>query len=84
MLRQGGDAIANTAGIRVTPDSSCYVAAKAGVLQLTRYAAVLYARGNIRVNVVAPGLTGTPGVLNAFPSAEARYAIASEFHPQDA
>lgn len=85
MLRQGGGVIANTtslAGVRVTPHSSPgYVAAKAGVVHLTRYAAVVYAKDNIRVNVVAPGLTGTPAVLGAFPSDEARNAIASEFHP---
>ena len=85
MLKQGGGVIANTtslAGVRVTPLSSPgYVAAKAGVLHLTRYAAVLYAKDNIRVSVVAPGLTGTPAVLDAFPTAEARDAIAAEFHP---
>ena len=84
MLKQGGGVIANTtslAGIRITAHSSPgYVAAKAGVVHLTRYAAVLYAKDNIRVNVVAPGLTATPAVLGAFPP-EARDAIASEFHP---
>jgi NAD(P)-dependent dehydrogenase (short-subunit alcohol dehydrogenase family) len=85
MLKQGGGVIANTtslAGVRITPYSTPgYVAAKAGVVHLTRYAAVLYARDNIRVNVIAPGLTETPAVLGAFPTAEARDAIASEFHP---
>lgn len=85
MLKQGGGVIANTtslAGVRVTPHSTAgYVAAKAGVVHLTRWAAVLYAKDNIRVNVVAPGLTATPAVLGAFPTEEARNAIASEFHP---
>lgn len=85
MLRQGGGVIANTtslAGIRITPHCSPgYVAAKAGVVHLTRWAAVLYAKDNIRVNVVAPGLTGTPAVLQSFPTEDAREAIASEFQP---
>lgn len=87
MLQQGGGAIANTtslAGVRITPHSSPgYVAAKAAVVHLTRYAAVLYAKDNIRVNVVAPGLTATPAVLAAFPTEEARAAIAREYHPME-
>ena len=85
MLKQGGGVIANTtslAGVRITPHASPgYVAAKAAVVHLTRHAAVLYAKDNIRVNVVAPGLTATPAVLNAFATAETRDAIAAEFHP---
>lgn len=84
MLKQGGGAIANTtslAGIRVTRHSTPgYVAAKAGVVHLTHYAAVLYASDNIRVNVIAPGLTATPAVVGAF-TTEEREAIATEFHP---
>ena len=63
MLRQGGGAIANTAslaGLRVSANGSpAYHAAKAGVMQLTRKAAVDYAKDGIRVNVIAPGLTVT-------------------------
>ena len=85
MLKQGGGAIANTtslAGIRITPDCTAgYVAAKAGVVHLTRWAAVLYAKDNIRVNVIAPGLTATPAVLNAFPTEEARNAMADRTMP---
>ena len=87
MLKQGGGVIANTtslAGTRITPHCTPgYVAAKAAVVHLTRWAAVLYAKDSIRVNVVAPGLTGTPAVLNAFPTEEARMAIASEFQPMN-
>jgi NAD(P)-dependent dehydrogenase (short-subunit alcohol dehydrogenase family) len=85
MLKQGGGAIANTtslAGIRVTEHSTPgYVAAKAGIVHLTRYAAVLYAKDNIRVNVIAPGLTATPAVLNAFPTQDARDAMAATTMP---
>ena len=73
MLKQGGGAIANTAalaGIRVaTGASPGYAAAKAGVVHLSEHAAVHYARNNIRVNVVAPGLTATPAVLRRFSEA---------------
>ena len=85
MLKQGGGVIANTtslAGVRITPHSTPgYVAAKAAVVHLTRYAAVLYAKDNIRVNVVAPGLTGTPKVLGAFSTEQQRNDIAAEFQP---
>lgn len=69
MLRQGGGVIANTAsmaGMRVSFESTgSYAAAKAGVVHLTEHAAVRYAADNIRVNVVAPGLTATPKVTGA-------------------
>ncbi len=86
MLKQGtGGAIANTsslAGLRVSPDSTPgYVAAKSAVVHLTEYAAVLYAKDRIRVNVIAPGLTATPAVLAAFPAAETRDAMADRTQP---
>jgi NAD(P)-dependent dehydrogenase (short-subunit alcohol dehydrogenase family) len=42
---------------------------------------VLYAKDGIRVNVIAPGLTATPAVLSAFPSAETRNAMAERTQP---
>ena len=85
MLKQGGGVIANTtslAGIRITPHStSGYVAAKAGVVHLTRYAAVVYAKDNIRVNVVAPGFTATPAMLGGFPDADERNALIGQYQP---
>jgi len=84
MLRQGGGVIANTAsmaGVRVSLDApASYAAAKAGVVHLSEHVAVHYARDNIRVNVVAPGLTGTPAVL-AQMNEDQRRSAAERTHP---
>ncbi len=84
MLKQGGGIIANTAslaGMRVSNEATAsYAAAKAGVIHLSEHAAVRYARQNIRVNVVAPGLTATPAVRAIF-SEEKRNEMAARTQP---
>lgn len=63
MLSQGGGAIVNTAsilGLVGTGTASSYVAAKHGVVGLTRAAAADYATAGVRVNCVCPGYIETP------------------------
>ena len=67
MLASGGGAIVNIASIlgqAGTRYSPAYVAAKHGVVGLTKAAALEYADKNIRINSVGPGYILTPLLTN--------------------
>ncbi|HXY91550.1 MAG TPA: SDR family oxidoreductase [Acidimicrobiia bacterium] len=69
MLARGGGAIVNTssvAGLTGYPGQSGYVAAKHGVIGLTRTVALEYGAQGIRVNAICPGTARTPMVAAAF------------------
>ena len=81
MLQAGGGAIVNMASILSqvgTKGSAGYVAAKHGVLGLTRTAALEYAEQGIRVNAVGPGYIDTPLLDSLSPKLKAALV---EMHP---
>ena len=84
MLKQGGGAIVNTAsvaglvGIRGT---AAYIAAKHGVVGLTKAAALEYADRGIRVNSVCPGYIHTPLVQGVFDSVDGYEDQVKSRHP---
>ena len=76
MLRGGGGAIVNIAsvmGLVGLPMTPAYSAAKGGVVQLTKVAALEYASRNIRVNCICPGMIDTPMVQRIPESARQQF-----------
>lgn len=84
MLANGGGTIVNTsssAGAVGLPMSSDYVAAKHGVVGVTRAAAVEVSGQGVRVNAILPGATETPIFLDALGTNPSLRAITEAGHP---
>ncbi|MDV3309572.1 MAG: SDR family oxidoreductase [Cyclobacteriaceae bacterium] len=72
ILDSGGGSIINMASILGqvgTPMSPAYVAAKHGVVGLTKAAALSYATRNVRINAIGPAYIRTPLVVNSLDEA---------------
>jgi 3-oxoacyl-[acyl-carrier protein] reductase len=69
---EGGSVINVTSieGVRAAPGYAAYAAAKAGVINLTRTAALELAPHGIRVNCLAPDLTETEGLRALAPESQ--------------
>ncbi|HEY7801727.1 MAG TPA: glucose 1-dehydrogenase [Dehalococcoidia bacterium] len=80
MLANGGGAIVNMAsiaGINGTANLAAYVAGKAGIIGLTKVAALDYADGGVRINVVAPGPILTHHLATAGAEAQRQAGLAT-------
>lgn len=68
MAAQGGGAIVNVTSINALlaiDNMAAYSSSKAALIHFTRCAAMEGAQGNVRVNVIAPGVIATPSTTNA-------------------
>lgn len=83
MLSSGGGVIVNCSSVFAMvarPGASVYSAAKAGILGLTRGAAMDYAKQGIRVNAVCPALVRTPMTENEFQAGPEHMAFVTSLH----
>jgi NAD(P)-dependent dehydrogenase (short-subunit alcohol dehydrogenase family) len=71
-LRKSGGNIVNTVSNLALQGhliQSAYSASKAAIIQMTRAIAASHGKQGVRCNAVAPGMTTTPALLEAFPPA---------------
>ncbi len=94
LAERGGGAVINTASIAglvglarpgavefpVEPGAGAYVAAKHGVVGITRQFAVTYGKRGVRVNAICPGYIETPMTAEVREDAEAQ-AFLESLHP---
>lgn len=82
IIASGGGAIVNMASILGTlgfADAPAYVAAKHGMVGLTKTAAIEYAKHGVRINAVGPGFIDTPLLSNNLDPAALAYVTG--LHP---
>ncbi|AKU25230.1 SDR family NAD(P)-dependent oxidoreductase [Geobacillus stearothermophilus] len=80
LKESGGGAIVNTSsllGIKGKKYESAYNASKAGVILLTKNAALEYGKFNIRVNAIAPGVIDT-NIITPWKQDERKWPIISK------
>ncbi|GCE10792.1 short chain dehydrogenase [Tengunoibacter tsumagoiensis] len=84
MLVQGSGVIVNMAANLAyigLPQMGAYSAAKAGILALTRVAALETIRSGVRINAVSPGSVGTPMAERLFGSLENQQRMRGSLMP---
>jgi NAD(P)-dependent dehydrogenase (short-subunit alcohol dehydrogenase family) len=90
MIERGGGRIVNIssfAGVAGLPNLAAYSSAKGGVIGLTRQAAIQYAKQQVLINAIAPGIIDTPILANNTPEMTAAFMAATPVgrigHPDD-
>ncbi|EOH99919.1 hypothetical protein UAW_00414 [Enterococcus haemoperoxidus ATCC BAA-382] len=82
MIKNGGGSIINISsmeGLVGLPDSNPYVAAKDVIRSISLDAAFEYAKDNIRVNSICPGIIETPMIETTFPNTRPAYKKSIHF-----